>query len=100
MTTLELIDYMKNEFNFDINFFDINNKEYFRKRKFKESDKVKEVFKKYKDKIQTKIEDYYNKDLPENNRKNEFVIDIYGHKIDDKKEMIIKTIKYKPIKKS
>ena len=100
MTTLELIDYMKNEFNFDINFFDINNKEYFRKRKFKESEKVKEVFKKYKDKIQAKIEDYYNKDLPENNRKNEFVIDIYGHKIDDKKEMLIKTIKYKPIKKS
>ena len=45
---------MKNEFNIEINFLNVNNKKCYRKQNAKKIDKFKGTFKKYIDRIQRK----------------------------------------------
>ena len=81
MTSQEFIDFCKNEHNFDVHSFDVDEKIFYTRRIFKDCEKTKDRYKKYIQKLNTKIEDCINNNLPEDKKKKEFIIKLYADRI-------------------
>ena len=81
MTSQEFIDFCKNEHNFDVHSFDVDEKIFYTRRIFKDWEKTKDRYKKYIQKLNTKIEDSINNNLPEYKKKKEFIIKLYADRI-------------------
>ena len=81
MTSQEFIDFCKKEHNFDVYSFYVDEINFYTRKTFKDWEKTKDRYKKYIKKLNTKIEDYMNKDLPEDKKKKEFIIQIYADRI-------------------
>ena len=81
MTSQEFLDFCKNEHNFDVHSFDVDEKIFYTRRTFKDWEKTKDRYKKYIQKLNTKIEDSINGGLPEDKKKKEFIIKLYADRI-------------------
>ena len=81
MTCQELLDYLKNEHKFDVYNFYVNEINYYTRKTFKEWEMQRDRYRNYIKKLYTKIEEYMNKNLPEEQQKKEFIIQIYADRI-------------------
>ena len=94
----ELVNYMKNNYNIETDYFSINGTQNFTRRKFKKGKCKEKEYQDYQGEIKEKIEDYFDKKSQEKSEIREYILEIIGNLIDDKKKTELKIIKYKPIR--
>ena len=81
MTSQELLDFCKNEHNFDVYNFYVDEINYYTRRRFNEIQMKTDRYTKYMEKLNTKIEEYINSKLSEDKKKKEFIIQIHADRI-------------------
>ncbi len=87
LTCQNFLDFCKNTYNYDVYSYLIDGKICFNRKTFKEWEINRKRHKDYIKKLNSKIEDDFNRDLPEDKKKKEFIIDIKANKINSKGEI-------------
>jgi ubiquitin-activating enzyme E1 len=86
MTSQEFLDYCRDNYEYDVYSYYINDKNCFTRKIFKEFEKTKDRYKKYMKNLNTKIEDNYNSNLPNDKKLKNFIIQIYAYKLNQNQE--------------
>jgi hypothetical protein len=86
MTSQEFLDYCRDNYEYDVYSYYINDKNCFTRKIFKEFEKTKDRYKKYMKNLNTKIEDNYNSNLPDDKKLKNFIIQIYAYKLNQNQE--------------
>jgi len=83
MTSQQFIDYFRENYEYDVYSYYIEEKNCYTRKIFKEFEKTKPRYKTYMEKLGKTIEENYNSNLPNDQKKKNFVITIYAHKLNN-----------------
>ena len=88
MTSQQFLDYCRDNYEYDVYSYCIDEKICYTRKKFKDFEIGKDRYKKYMKQLNSKIEDNYNQNLPDDKKKKDFLIQIYAYKLNRNEDSI------------